>query len=116
MSAGGVIPDWTLGWRLQRALDHAGIKVGDMADEIGVVRGTVSLWLHDKGPVREIYLKHWALRCGVNAQWLITGRRGETPEPSDETNFGWRRYSAPHLSAGRLVAPDAALNRAERAA
>lgn len=116
MSAGGVIPEWTLGWRLQLALEHGKVKVEDMADEIGVGRGTVSRWLHDKGPMREIYIKHWALRCGVNAHWLITGRRGEEPEPSGETNFDWRRYSSPHPSAGRLVAPDAAPTQAERAA
>lgn len=64
------VPDWTLGWRLRRALDHAGLTVEEMADELGVSRSTVSRWVHDKGPMRPLYQKVWALRCGVPADWL----------------------------------------------
>lgn len=76
----GVIPEWTLGWRLQRALDFAGITATDMADELGVARGTVSRWMNDHGaPPRLAYVKMWALRCGVNLGWL---ELGVGPDPS----------------------------------
>lgn len=68
------IPPLTLGWRLQMSLDHAGVKVADMADELGAARSTVSRWLNDRGPVRDIYLKQWALRCGVPYSWLKEGQ------------------------------------------
>jgi len=29
------VPEWTLGWRLQRSLAHAGMDIEDMAKEIG---------------------------------------------------------------------------------
>lgn len=73
----GTVPAWTLGWRLRRALAHAELRAEDIADELGVVRATVSRWMNDKGaPPRRIYLSQWALRTGVPLSWLLTG---ETP-------------------------------------
>jgi transcriptional regulator with XRE-family HTH domain len=74
--AGGVIPEWTLGWRMQRALGHAHLTTEEMADDLGVSRSTVSRWVNDKGPVRVIYLKQWALRTGVPLAWLLDGSTG----------------------------------------
>lgn len=67
----GQIPEWTLGWRMQRALAHAGISVNEIADEMGVSRATISRWINDKGTApRTIYLREWALRTGVPYEWL----------------------------------------------
>lgn len=75
------VPEWTLGWRMQRALTHAGMHMDEMADELEVSRSTVSRWLNDKGPVRRIYLKQFALRCGVPFEWLTGGQVSAiTPE------------------------------------
>ena len=81
-SRGGAVPEFTLGWRLQRALDYAGkMKAEDMADEMGVHRATVSRWMNERGaPPRPIYLKQWALRTGVNRDWLTTGVAGTSPD------------------------------------
>jgi transcriptional regulator with XRE-family HTH domain len=79
------VPPWTQGWRMRRALDHAGITVETMISDLGISRGTASRWLHDKGPVRDIYLKQWALRCGVAFAWLKDGTVGETyPRTNDQ--------------------------------
>lgn len=68
------IPEWTLGWRLQRALTHADIQTDQMAAELGVSRSTVSRWLNDRGSAPKIaYLKVWALRTGVPLEWLTGG-------------------------------------------
>jgi transcriptional regulator with XRE-family HTH domain len=65
------VPEWTLGWRLQRALAHAEIGAQEMADELGVTRSTISRWMHDRGAEpRAIYIKQWALRTGVPVEWL----------------------------------------------
>lgn len=70
-----LIPEWTLGWRMQRALAHAGISVQQMADELGVARSTISRWVNDHGtPPRAVYVKMWAMRCGVPHEWLATGQ------------------------------------------
>ena len=77
----GEIPEWTLGWRLQRSLAHAEISVEEIADEMGVSRSTVSRWLNDRGaPPKAAYVKMWAFRTGVPYAWLSdtdpTGRGG----------------------------------------
>lgn len=76
------VPEWTLGWRLRRALDHADMTAEQMADELSVSRQTMSRWMHDRGgPPKPIYLRQWALRCNVSVQWLETGMTtGPTPK------------------------------------
>src|SRR6266496_4037232 len=66
----GAIPAWTIGWRMQRALAHAGISVEEISDELGVSRSSVSRWLNDRALPRAAYLKVWALRTGVAYEWL----------------------------------------------
>ncbi len=74
MSDIGAVPEWTLGWRLNRALGHAGVKVQEMADEIGVSRTMISRWIHDVGaPPRIGYVKLWSMRTGVSLRWLLEG-------------------------------------------
>jgi transcriptional regulator with XRE-family HTH domain len=82
------VPDWTLGWRMNRALAHAGVSVQEMASDLGVSRGTLSRWMSDHGAApRAIYLKQWALRTGVDYGWLI-GRPddGGTLLPRPDSN------------------------------
>ena len=72
MPDGGDIPEWTLGWRLQRALAHAGVSAEEMADEIGVSRTTVSRWMNDRGtPPRIGYVRLWAMRTGCSLEWVL---------------------------------------------
>ncbi len=66
----GAIPAWTIGWRMQRALAHAGVSVEEISDELGVSRSSVSRWLNDRALPRAAYLKVWALRTGVAYEWL----------------------------------------------
>jgi transcriptional regulator with XRE-family HTH domain len=70
------VPEWTLGWRLQRALAHAGVSVEEMADELGVTRQTIGRWLHERGEPKRGYLKLWALRTGVPLAWLMGAGSG----------------------------------------
>ena len=88
MSAEPTVPDWTLGWRLRRALDFADVSVAEMADELGVGRTTVSGWLNDPDRrVRRVYLRYWADRCRVPLDWL---EFGELPRvDSNHQPAGW---------------------------
>ena len=89
------VPDWTLGWRLQRSLAHAGISVSEMAGELEVSRATLSRWMNDHGaPPRAIYLRQWALRCGVSYAWL-TGN----PQNRDKSDVMFS-VSAPRWAWG----------------
>lgn len=73
------VPELTLGWRLQMALDHGDVSVEDMAVKLGVSRATISRWLHDgwrKRPPRDPDLQVWARVCRVPYGWLI----GDAPD------------------------------------
>ncbi len=68
------IPEWTLGWRLNRSLAAADVGHGEMADYLGVHRSTISRWIGDQGaPPKDGYIRMWAIRCGVDYEWLATG-------------------------------------------
>lgn len=82
------VPAWTLGWRIQRAMDHAGIAIADLAEDLEVGRSTVSRWMHDQGAQpKRLYLARIAFRCGVDADWLITGQ-AEEQHPIDPAGQG----------------------------
>lgn len=68
------VPQWTLGWRIQRALDHGGLKHKDLVEEFEVSRETVSRWCRDIGvPPKKFVLNQIAVMCGVPSRWLIDG-------------------------------------------
>ena len=87
----GEIPEWTLGWRLARALAYGGVSVEEMAAELGVSRSTVSRWMNDRGaPPRIGYVKLWCQRTGVSLEWVlartpVTAGAGFTFRPTSMT-------------------------------
>jgi len=78
------IPELTLGWRLQMALDYAGLKHGDIASKFEVSRQTVSRWCNDVGPApKKFILNEIARMCGVSPRWLIHGDYTSPDGPGD---------------------------------
>lgn len=68
------VPEWTLGWRIQRSIDHGGLKHKDLMDKFEVSRETVSRWCRDIGvPPKKFILNEIAVMCHVPARWLIDG-------------------------------------------
>ena len=90
----GQIPAWTLGWKLKRALDHAGLSAQEMAAELGVHVGTVSRWMNDRETPRRAYVMAWALRCGVAFSWLT-----ETESPQVSPGISGQERRPAGLSA-----------------
>jgi transcriptional regulator with XRE-family HTH domain len=91
------VPELTLGWRLNMALRHGNIEIQQMADYLEVGRTTISRWIHDHGASpRTLYLKEWALRCGVDYHWLVTGEdssAGQEPSTASVNNPDYSRVS-----------------------
>lgn len=92
----GEIPEWTLGWKLKRALNYAELSAQDMAAELGVHVATVSRWMNDRESPRRAYLMAWALRCGVPFGWL-TGDEELPRVDSNHQPAGWLTDSTPNV-------------------
>lgn len=68
------VPRFELRHRLSIALEYASVPVQEMARELGVSRTTVSNYLHGRTEPTRSVVDTWARRCGVPAEWLLTGR------------------------------------------
>lgn len=73
MEIAGTVPTFTLGDRLRKAREVAGLEQVPLADMIGVHRQTVSAYEAGKTHPRRHALVAWALATGVSAVWLETG-------------------------------------------
>lgn len=73
MTGYGDVPVFDKADRLGKALQHAGVSVQAMADELGVSRNTVGNYLNRRTEISRSGLIVWALRTGVPMQWLETG-------------------------------------------
>lgn len=90
-----MVPEWTLGDRMRKALEVSGTPVQEISEYLDVNRATVGRWLHDKSPVKRSTLMIWAATTGVDLEWLETGTaspeagrsmyaiRDSNPEPAD---------------------------------
>lgn len=70
------IPRFTVHDRLRKAREVAGLDQAQLAERIGMSRNSVSNYEagHTRtGNLKPIYLKGWALACGVDLDWLRFG-------------------------------------------
>lgn len=62
--------DFDLADRMRKALRVSDVSVQDMADFLGVTRGTVSTWINGHIHPSTQTLRLWAARTGVPYEWL----------------------------------------------
>lgn len=67
------IPSWDVGDRMRKGLRHAGVGVQEMADYLGVARSTLGNWLGGRIDPSTQTLRLWAMRCGIDYEWLAFG-------------------------------------------
>jgi transcriptional regulator with XRE-family HTH domain len=77
-----VVPEWDLADRMRKALRESGVSVGEMAEYLGVYRSTLSKWLGGVTTPKAGMLRLWAMRTGVDFEWLCAAR-DSNPEPAD---------------------------------
>ena len=75
-TAGGRVPEFTLGWRMRLALETSDIDVGDIANRLSYSRSSISRWLNGHDEPRGLVLDAWARETGVDRDWLETGEGG----------------------------------------
>jgi transcriptional regulator with XRE-family HTH domain len=114
----GFVPAITLGWRIQIAMDHAGLRSADLEEMFEVSRNTISRLLHDKTELKTYELKMIAIRCGVDADWLITGVPPKEPpaaSEADPTIFAMRPAYVPLRDRSRSATMRSKLSHLPRA-
>jgi transcriptional regulator with XRE-family HTH domain len=102
-----MIPQFTLGDRLAKARETAGISVQDMADRLGVSRTTVSNYEHERTEPNRATLRAWEAETRVPMWWLVNGgdepseaavdrrrRRAVTQREQASRNLEWLRVAA----------------------
>ena len=76
-----VIPQFTMGDRMRRAMQDAGYSVNEAAEYLDVNRHTVSRWINDTIVPPMTVQRLWAMWTGVPFTWLHTG---EKPAPDGD--------------------------------
>ena len=69
----GRIPDITVPHRLRIARETAGLDQNELADKMGVSRGTISNAENGRRIPRKIVVNAWSSATGVSKEWLLTG-------------------------------------------
>lgn len=69
----GNIPEFTLGDRLRKARKFGNVDVDELATILEVSDRTIRNYENEITPVKRKDVVLWAMRCGVNADWLWTG-------------------------------------------
>lgn len=73
------MPRWDLADRLRKSLHEAGLSVQDIADFLGVSRGSVSNWINGHNRPSPPTIRLWAQQTGVSYLWL---RKGDGLHPT----------------------------------
>lgn len=83
------IPPLTRGWRMQMAMEWAGLSRDDMAHALGVAPTTITRWTHDQGvrQPRRPDMEVWARVCRVPIEWLAPSSDEEMPEQPTVPNL-----------------------------
>jgi hypothetical protein len=64
----------TVADRLKRSLRYAGLSNHEMADYMQCHRNTIGSWVRGKARMRPVFIRVWADRTGVPAEWIRTGK------------------------------------------
>jgi len=77
------LPYWefTLGWRLRKSLEHAGLQAQQIADELEVSNSAVGRWTRDEVTPHPLFLQRWAEITKVDYGWLRSGVTPGLPKP-----------------------------------
>lgn len=91
--ATAIVPVWTLGDRLAKAREFAGIKtVTDMGALMGVTEKTIRTWENGKHRIPRHAIVAWSQFTGVDLNWLEHGTI-----PVEDTGADIQRYPAQNL-------------------
>jgi transcriptional regulator with XRE-family HTH domain len=72
-ASGATVPEWTIGDRMRKAREHAGLSQSQLARTASI--GRTSIVRYETGLSRpsRVTLAAWALRTGVSFEWMCHG-------------------------------------------
>lgn len=79
----GVVPTWTLGDRLRKAREVAGMSQADLARATGISQRSVSSYENGTYSPRRPQVLSWALATGVQMDWLCP-EQDSNLQPTDQ--------------------------------
>lgn len=65
------VPEWSIGDRLRKAREDAGLEQRELAERAGISRATVSNAERGVGTPNTATLRSWAHATGVSLAWLV---------------------------------------------
>lgn len=81
----GSIPEFTLGDRLRKAREFAGIDMRDLAQMIDIHRQSVARYEQGQAIPRRPVMLSWAISTGVSLEWITSGEISTHDEKSERT-------------------------------
>lgn len=105
---GSLVPEFTLGDRLRKAREIAGLSQAELAAEIGISRNSVVNYESQTKRIPRPSLVSWALRTHVDLGWLSGEQTSPPPakRPRRDSNAGQMAYMdgvSPLVSIGHCV-------------
>ncbi|MCW2693958.1 MAG: hypothetical protein JWM67_2562 [Mycobacterium sp.] len=67
------IPQWTLGDRLRKARQYAGLEQKHLAEAMGLSPASIGSYENDATKPKLLVLKAWSAETGVPLVWLQNG-------------------------------------------
>lgn len=107
MTVAGVVPAWTLGDKLRKAREHAGLSQTELEALTGISRRSIVSYEGGGRAPRRPQLVAWAVATGVPLAWLEDHDGGPGGRPRQDSNLQptdcvvalVRRRSAVHVRA-----------------
>jgi transcriptional regulator with XRE-family HTH domain len=88
------VPQWTLGDRIRKAREFAGLDQDDIASALYMSRAAVSAWENNHSKPNARKLEVIASKCGVPLLWLVTGTFGDAvTDPNTHGDYASSEFS-----------------------
>jgi len=103
LTVAGTIPQWTLGDRLRKAREAAGLTQTELAKVMGISRRSISTYESDESAPRRPTLLAWAMATGVPLSWLAGDDGGPDGRPRQDSNLQPTDWASVLVRRGPLV-------------
>ena len=91
----GRVPDWTLGDKLRKARESAGLEMQELAAEIDIHRQSVARYERGEAKPKRHVLLAWSSVTGVNLEWLSGSDSTYVEQSKRSTDLRFNPFDSP---------------------